>query len=108
MSADPAIPAAPSAAPAAADRGRRKDLVGVVTSRSGDKTVKVTAAYKKPHPKYGKEIRRETTVLAHDEQNACALGDRVEIMETRPLSRLKRWRIVRVIEKAPQPLLANA
>lgn len=83
------------------NRNSRKDLVGVVTSRSGDKTVKVTFFYKIPHPLYRKEIKRKTVVHVHDEKNECSLGDKVEIMETRPLSKLKRWRIVKVIEKAP-------
>ncbi len=82
-------------------RGNRKDLVGVVTSRSGDKTVKVTFFYKKPHPHYTKEIKRRTVLHAHDEKNECKVGDRVEVMETRPISRLKRWRVVRVIQAAP-------
>lgn len=82
-------------------RNRRKDLIGVVSSRSGDKTVKVTYFYKLPHPLYRKEIRRRTVIHAHDEKNECRVGDKVEIMETRPLSKLKRWRIVRVVEAAP-------
>jgi len=82
-------------------RRSRKDLIGVVTTRSGNKSVKVTFFYKIPHPQYRKEIKRKTVVHAHDENNECAIGDKVEIMETRPLSKLKRWRIVHVIEKAP-------
>lgn len=82
-------------------RASRKTLVGEVTSRSGDKTIKVTFFYKIPHPLYRKEIKRKTVVHAHDEKNECALGDKVEIMETRPLSKLKRWRVVKVLEKAP-------
>ncbi|MDR2862488.1 MAG: 30S ribosomal protein S17 [Puniceicoccales bacterium] len=81
-------------------RARRKDLVGEVTGRSGDKTVKVTYFYKKPHPIYGKEIKRKTVLHVHDEKNECKIGDRVEIMETRPLSKLKRWRILRIVEAA--------
>lgn len=83
------------------DRNRRKTLTGVVTSRSGDKTVKVTYAYKIPHPLYGKEINRKTVVHVHDERNECAVGDKVIIMETRPLSKLKRFRIVEITAKAP-------
>ena len=82
-------------------RASRKNLVGEVTSRSGDKSIKVTFFYKTPHPLYGKEIKRKTVVHAHDEENACALGDKVEIMETRPLSKLKRWRVVKILQKAP-------
>ena len=81
-------------------RSRRKNLIGLVTSRSGDKTVKVTYAYKKAHPRYLKEIARKTVVHAHDENNECNLGDAVEIMETRPLSRSKRWRVVRILQKS--------
>lgn len=84
-----------------ATRNSRKTLVGSVTKRSGDKTVKVTYAYKIPHPLYSKEIKRKTTVVAHDENNECSEGDKVIIMETRPLSKLKRWRIVKVTNKAP-------
>ena len=79
----------------------RKSLVGVVTSRSGDKRIKVTYFYKVPHPLYHKEIRRKTVIHVHDEKNECALGDKVEVAETRPLSKMKRFRVVRIIEKAP-------
>ena len=86
----------------AEQRKSRKSLVGVVTSRSGDKSIKVTYFYKVPHPLYGKEIRRKTVIHVHDENKECALGDKVEVMETRPISKLKRFRVVKVIEKAPQ------
>ena len=79
----------------------RKSIVGVVTSRSGDKSIKVTYFYKVPHPLYHKEIRRKTVIHVHDEKNECALGDKVEVAETRPLSKMKRFRVVRIIEKAP-------
>ncbi|MEM9227947.1 MAG: 30S ribosomal protein S17 [Verrucomicrobiota bacterium] len=82
-------------------RNHRKDLVGVVTSRTGDKSVKVTFFYKIAHPQYRKEVKRKTVVHAHDEANECAIGDKVEIMETRRTSKLKRWRVVKVLEKAP-------
>ena len=78
----------------------RKSIVGVVTSRSGDKSIKVTYFYKVPHPLYHKEIRRKTVIHVHDEKNECALGDKVEVAETRPLSKMKRFRVVRIIEKA--------
>ncbi len=81
-------------------RSRRKNLTGIVTSRSGDQTVKVTFAYKKPHPRYVKEIGRKTVVHVHDESNECNRGDTVEIMETRPLSKSKRWRVVRILKKS--------
>ena len=83
-------------------RNSRKSLTGTVTSRSGDKTIKVTYFYKIPHPLYKKEIRRKTVVHAHDASNECGLGDKVEIMETRPISKLKRWRVTRVLEVAPK------
>lgn len=81
-------------------RNKRKDIVGVVTSRSGDKSIKVTYFYKIPHPKYRKEIKRKTVVHVHDEKNESKLGDKVEIMETRPLSKMKRFRLVKVLESA--------
>ena len=84
----------------AAKRSQRKVLLGFVTSRMGDKSVKVTIPYKIPHPRYLKVINRKTVVHVHDEKNEAKLGDRVEIMETRPLSRLKRWRVVKVVHSA--------
>lgn len=81
-------------------RNKRQDLVGIVTSRSGDKSIKVTVPFKVPHPRYQKIINRKTVVHVHDEKNEAGLGDKVEIMETRPISRLKRWRLVAIIEKA--------
>ena len=82
-------------------RNSRKDLTGVVTSVMGDKSIKVTYNYKNPHSRYRKVISRKTVVHVHDEKNDARLGDRVEIMETRPISRLKRWRLVRIVERAP-------
>ncbi len=84
----------------AANRTQRKTLLGFVTSRMGDKSVKVTIAYKIPHPRYRKVINRKTVVHVHDEKNEAKIDDQVEIMETRPLSRLKRWRIVKVVHTA--------
>jgi small subunit ribosomal protein S17 len=81
-------------------RNTRKTLIGFVTSRSGDKSIKVTIPYKTPHPLYHKVINRKTVVHVHDEKNETKVGDKVEIMETRPLSRLKRWRITNVVERA--------
>lgn len=81
-------------------RSQRKTLIGFVTTRSGDKSVKVTIPYKTPHPRYHKVINRKTVVHVHDEKNETKPGDRVEIMETRPLSRLKRWRVIRIVEAA--------
>lgn len=82
----------------------RKTEVGFVTSKMGDKSVKVTVPYKTPHPLYGKVINRKTVLHAHDEKNEAKLGDKVEVMETRPISRLKRWRVTRVVEAAVTPL----
>ena len=87
------------------DRSSRKSLVGFVTSRSGDKTIKVECQYKIPHPRYKKEIKRKTVLVVHDANNEASVGDRVSVMETRPFSKLKRWRVVKITEKAP--LLEN-
>jgi small subunit ribosomal protein S17 len=81
-------------------RNQRKTFTGFVTSRMGDKSVKVTVPYRTPHAKYQKVINRQTVVHVHDEKNEVKVGDKVEVMETRPLSRLKRWRIIRIVEAA--------
>ena len=81
-------------------RNTRKTFVGFVTSRMGEKSVKVTVPYRTPHAKYQKVINRQTVVHVHDEKNEAKIGDKVEVMETRPLSRLKRWRLVRIVEAA--------
>jgi small subunit ribosomal protein S17 len=81
-------------------RNTRKTLIGFVTSRSGDKSIKVTIPYKTPHSLYHKVINRKTVVHVHDEANDAKVGDKVEIMESRPLSRLKRWRVINIIERA--------
>ena len=81
-------------------RTTRKTQIGFVTSRSGDKSIKVTIAYKTPHPLYHKVVNRQTVLHVHDEKNETKVGDKVEVMETRPISRLKRWRVVSVIQKA--------
>lgn len=83
------------------DRKSRKVLIGEVASRSGDKSIKVIYFYKIQHPLYRKEVKRKTVVHVHDEKNECKPGDKVEIMETRPLSKLKRFRVVRVVQAAP-------
>ena len=77
-----------------------RTLTGVVTSNSGNKSIRVTIDYKVKHPKYGKFMRRRTVLHAHDEKNEAQAGDLVEIQDTRPLSKTKRWRLVRVVEKA--------
>ena len=82
-------------------RNKRKSYIGFITSRVGDKSVKVTISYKIPHPRYRKTINRKTVVHAHDEKNEAKPGDKVEVMETRPLSKLKRFRILRVVDAAP-------
>ncbi len=79
---------------------RRKAREGVVLSDKMDKTVVVSVEDRVKHALYGKVMRRTSTLKAHDEQNACGVGDRVLLMETRPLSATKRWRVVQVLEKA--------
>lgn len=81
-------------------RNLRKVRTGVVTSNKMDKTVTVAIERKVMHPKYGKFVKKTTKLHAHDEKNECTIGDVVKIMETRPLSKLKRWRLVEVVEKA--------
>jgi small subunit ribosomal protein S17 len=82
------------------ERGRRKVREGLVVSDKMDKTVVVAVEDRVKHAKYGKVIRRTSKLKAHDEQNAAGIGDRVLLMETRPLSATKRWRIVEILEKA--------
>ena len=82
------------------ERTLRKVRVGMVVSDKMDKTVVVAIEDNVKHPVYGKIIKRTLKVHAHDESNECGIGDKVRIMETRPLSKTKRWRIVEVIEKA--------
>jgi small subunit ribosomal protein S17 len=81
-------------------RGFRKTRVGLVTSDKMDRTVVVEVEDRVKHPLYGKVIRRTSNLKAHDEQNSCGVGDRVLLMETRPLSATKRWRVVEIVEKA--------
>lgn len=82
------------------ERGYRKNLQGIVTSDKMDKTIVVEVEDRVKHPLYGKIVRKSSKVKAHDEQNEAAIGDRVLLAETRPLSATKRWRLVEVIEKA--------
>lgn len=82
------------------ERNLRKTRVGIVSSNKMDKTVVVSIKDKVQHPLYGKIINRTVKYKAHDESNACGVGDKVLIMETRPLSKDKRWRVVEIIEKA--------
>ncbi|NLQ12420.1 30S ribosomal protein S17 [Olsenella sp. KGMB02461] len=81
-------------------RNSRKVRTGVVSSISGDKTITVQITERKPHPKYGKMITVSKKLHAHDENNEAGLGDTVTVMETRPLSKTKRWRLVEIVEKA--------
>ena len=81
-------------------RGERKVREGLVVSDKMDKTIVVTLEARVKHPLYGKVIRRTSKVKAHDEQNSAGIGDRVRLMETRPLSATKRWRLVEILEKA--------
>ena len=82
------------------DRGLRKTRVGLVISNKMDKTITVAIERKVPHPIYKKYYKKTTKLLAHDEKGECNMGDRVKIMETRPLSARKRWRMIEIIEKA--------
>ena len=84
----------------AVQRGRRKVREGLVVSDKMNKTVVVAVEDQVKHPLYGKVMRRTSKLKAHDEQNACGIGDRVLLMETRPLSATKRWRVVESLEKA--------
>ncbi len=88
-------------AEATAERGQRRTAVGVVTSDKMNKTRRVEIPRLVKHPRYGKYIRRRTICHVHDENNESRSGDTVEIMETRPLSKTKHWRLVRVVTKGP-------
>ena len=79
-------------------RGMRKTRIGVVVSDKMDKTITVAVKYRVRHPLYGKIMNRTMKLKAHDEMNECGIGDTVKVMETRPLSRDKRWRLVEIIE----------
>ncbi|NLN31247.1 MAG: 30S ribosomal protein S17 [Bacteroidales bacterium] len=82
------------------ERNLRKERIGVVVSNKMEKSIVVAIKRKVKHPMYGKFINRTTKLMAHDEENACNIGDTVRISETRPLSRKKTWRLVEIIEKA--------
>ena len=81
-------------------RELRKVRVGMVVSDKMDKTIVVAIEDNVPHPKYGKIVKRTVKIHVHDEKNTCGVGDKVSVMETRPLSKTKRWRLVEIIEKA--------
>jgi len=82
------------------ERNLRKTRIGVVKSNKMDKTITVTVERKVKHPIYGKFVKKTTSFHAHDEKNECTVGDIVKIMESRPMSKTKRWRLVEVVEKA--------
>ena len=82
------------------ERNRRKVREGIVTSNAMDKTAIVTVTSRKPHRLYGKTVQQSTKLYTHDEDNDLKVGDRVRVQETRPLSKLKRWRVVEVLERA--------
>ncbi len=81
-------------------RNLRKERVGIVTSNKMDKTITVKVERREKHPIYGKFVKKTSKFAAHDEANDCGIGDTVKIMETRPLSKNKRWRLIEVIERA--------
>lgn len=99
--------ASPAQDPTTPTRNRRKTEIGVVASDKMNKTRRVVVERLVPHPKYGKMMKRRTICHAHDEQNASHVGDMVEIMETRPLSKMKRWRIVRIVRAGAQQALGG-
>ena len=83
-----------------AERTLRKQRIGVVTSSKMDKSITLIVERKLKHPMYGKFVKKTKKFMAHDEKNECNIGDTVRIMETRPLSKRKRWRVVEVVERA--------
>lgn len=82
------------------ERNLRKTMIGIVTSNKMDKTIVVSVTTSVRHPMYGKTMKKTYKLKAHDENNECQIGDKVKVMETRPLSKDKRWRLVEVMEKA--------
>ncbi|MFN5620520.1 MAG: 30S ribosomal protein S17 [Flavobacteriales bacterium] len=82
------------------ERNLRKERIGIVTSNKMEKSVVVMVETKVMHPKYGKFVKYSKKFMAHDEKGECGIGDTVKIMETRPISKLKRWRMVEIVEKA--------
>ena len=81
------------------ERNSRKVIIGKVVSNKMDKTLVVAIEYRVKHPLYGKIVKRTYKLKAHDEENICSIGDTVKVMETRPLSKDKRWRLVEIVEK---------
>ena len=82
------------------ERNLRKVMIGTVVSNKMDKTIVVSVQTNVKHPIYGKIVKKTYKLKAHDEENACQIGDKVKVMETRPLSKDKRWRLVEIVEKA--------
>ncbi|WP_439181569.1 30S ribosomal protein S17 [Carboxylicivirga taeanensis] len=82
------------------DRNLRKERIGVVASNKMDKSIVVSVEVREKHPIYGKFVKKTKKFHAHDEDNTCNIGDTVKIMETRPLSKTKRWRLVEILERA--------
>ncbi|RZK26974.1 MAG: 30S ribosomal protein S17 [Flavobacterium sp.] len=82
------------------ERGTRKEIIGKVLRNKMDKSIVVGVERKVKHPMYGKFVKKTSTFMAHDEKNECNVGDIVQVMETRPLSKNKRWRLVQIVEKA--------
>jgi small subunit ribosomal protein S17 len=82
------------------ERALRKERTGIVTSTKMDKSIVVSVERREKHPMYGKFIKKTKRFMAHDEKNECGVGDTVKIMETKPMSKLKRWRLVEIVEKA--------
>lgn len=81
------------------ERNLRKERIGIVVSNKMDKSIVVAVETQKKHPIYGKFVKKTTKFVAHDEKNECSEGDKVRIMETRPLSKSKNWRLVEIVEK---------
>lgn len=82
------------------ERNARKEIIGTVSSNKMEKTIVVQVERKKKHPKYGKFVKMTSKFVAHDEKNECNINDIVRLMETRPMSKNKRWRLVEIVEKA--------
>ena len=84
------------------ERNLRKERIGVVVSNKMEKSIVVAVERKEKHPMYGKFVKKTTKFVAHDEKNECSVGDTVRIMETRPLSKTKNWRLVEIVEKVKE------
>jgi small subunit ribosomal protein S17 len=82
------------------ERGRRKEIIGKVLKNKMDKSIVIGVERKVKHPKYGKFVKKTSTFMAHDEKNEANVGDVVQVMETRPMSKNKRWRLVTIVERA--------